>query len=85
VVSNKPSSYSFCAKLIVLFPDNPILLAPSCCKVEVVYGGGGVRRISFLVTSETVNSLVFKSASMALALSSVSMLVLAKYIRHRKV
>ena len=52
----RPLSYSLWAIIMVCDTVKPSLRAASCCKVEVVKGGAGMRLSGFFVMSPTVNA-----------------------------
>src|SRR5580692_10510395 len=64
-------SYSFCAACMVRWAEKPSLREASCCRVEVVKGGGGVRRAGFFSTDETLKVAASTAALAALAEASL--------------
>ena len=67
----RPASYSLCATIIVWLTVNPSFLAASCCRVEVVKGGAGVRFSGFLAMDATLNLAFLHSSRNARASSWV--------------
>src|ERR1700727_2351289 len=57
-------SYSFWAARIVRSAEKPSLREASCCRVEVVKGGGGERRAGFFSSERTVK-LAASTAALA--------------------
>src|SRR3546814_20715101 len=56
---------------IVWLAEKPSLRAASCCSVEVVNGGGGLRVSGLVSTASPVKCLAFTSASAARASASL--------------
>ena len=67
----RPFSYRRCATIMVCDTENPSLRAASCCSVEVVNGGAGMRLSGFLLTLSTLCSAFLHLSRNARASSCV--------------
>ena len=67
----RPLSYRRCATIMVCDTEKPSLRAASCCSVEVVNGGAGIRFSGFFVTLATLNSASLHFSRNAIASSCV--------------